>query len=103
MKHTHTQKRFPRHWSSINATDEQYEKSHNSVARMSSGELLSAINLLLILFIITSPYEEYNCVLIVLKAKGTDAVTGALRQQILHAWAHGNENPICGSCHQMRN
>jgi hypothetical protein len=77
--HTHTQKRFPRHWSSINATDEQYEKSHNSVGRMSSGEFPSAVNLLLILFIITSPYEEYNCVSIVLKGKGIDTITAALR------------------------
>jgi hypothetical protein len=53
-------------------------------------------NLLLILFIITSPYEEYNCVLIVLKGKEVDTIISALRQQILYTWARDNENRYVG-------
>jgi hypothetical protein len=70
---------FSRHWISISATDEEYEKSHISVDRTSTGEFPPAINLLLILFIITSPYEEYNYVLIVLKVKEADTIIYALR------------------------
>lgn len=63
---------------------------------MSTGEFPPSINLLLILFIMTSPYEEYNCVLIALKGKELDTVVSALRQQILYTWTHDNENQYVG-------
>jgi hypothetical protein len=44
----------------------------------------------------TSPYEEYNCVLIALKGKELDTVVSALRQQILYTWTHDNENQYVG-------
>lgn len=63
---------------------------------MSTGEFPLAINLLLIVFIMTSPYEEYNCVLIALKGKEVHTVISALMQHILYTWAHDSDNQYVG-------
>jgi hypothetical protein len=49
--------------------------------RRHPGELPPTTNILLILFIITSPYEQQNCVLIVLKEK-YNAIMSAYPQVI---------------------